>query len=224
MKGPSVSASGCYRLMPFFFWLFDRLLVRISSLHHRILRTKIYQIRAYDFGVQFSFNEIGAMTNEYTLEQYTTGTDWSGAEGTHLTSIQSLLWVRMDEMGAQLMQRLGKAGLEWHAWRARIDLPLWYTSGQLLFDTCHKAMGGSLEKGITWTTQFVQPVLFLVKREERKEKEKKVDRWGLEPAAAAPCQPDCLDVLFLECLIKVASEENTHSAGYRDLWYSHKSA
>ena len=38
--------------------LFDRLPVRISTsdLHHRILRKKLYHIRAYDFGVQFSFN------------------------------------------------------------------------------------------------------------------------------------------------------------------------
>ena len=38
--------------------LFDRLPVRISTsdLHHWILRKKIFHIRAYDFGVQFSFN------------------------------------------------------------------------------------------------------------------------------------------------------------------------
>ena len=38
--------------------LFDRLPVRIltSDLHHWILRKKIFHIRAYDFGVQFSFN------------------------------------------------------------------------------------------------------------------------------------------------------------------------
>ena len=37
--------------------LFDRLPVRISTsdLHHWILRKKLYHIRAYDFGVQFSF-------------------------------------------------------------------------------------------------------------------------------------------------------------------------
>ena len=36
----------------------DRLPVRISTsdLHHRILRKKLYHIRAYDFGVQVSFN------------------------------------------------------------------------------------------------------------------------------------------------------------------------
>ena len=36
--------------------LFDHLPVRISTpdLHHQTLRKKIYQIRAYDFGVQFS--------------------------------------------------------------------------------------------------------------------------------------------------------------------------
>ncbi len=40
--------------------LFDRLPVRISTsdLHHWILRKKIFHIRAYDFGVQFSFNEV----------------------------------------------------------------------------------------------------------------------------------------------------------------------
>ena len=39
--------------------LFDRLPLRISTshLHHRTQRKTIYQIRAYDFGVQFSFNE-----------------------------------------------------------------------------------------------------------------------------------------------------------------------
>ena len=38
--------------------LFDRLPVRIltSDLHHWILWKKIFHIRAYDFGVQFSFN------------------------------------------------------------------------------------------------------------------------------------------------------------------------
>ena len=38
--------------------LFDRLPVRISTsdLHHWILRKKTFHIRAYDFGVQFSFN------------------------------------------------------------------------------------------------------------------------------------------------------------------------
>ena len=43
--------------MPVFRRLFDRLPVRISTsdLHHRILRKKLYHIRAYDFGVQFSF-------------------------------------------------------------------------------------------------------------------------------------------------------------------------
>ena len=45
--------------MPVFRRLFDRLPVRISTsdLHHRILRKKLYHIRAYDFGVQFSFNK-----------------------------------------------------------------------------------------------------------------------------------------------------------------------
>ena len=46
------------RTCQFFRRLFDRLPVRISTsdLYHRILRKKIYHIRAYDFGVQFSFN------------------------------------------------------------------------------------------------------------------------------------------------------------------------
>ena len=46
------------RTCQFFLRLFDRLPVRISNsdLHHRILRKKLYHIRAYDFGVQFSFN------------------------------------------------------------------------------------------------------------------------------------------------------------------------
>ena len=43
--------------VPLFRRLFDRLPVRISTsdLHHRILQKKLYHIRAYDFGVQFSF-------------------------------------------------------------------------------------------------------------------------------------------------------------------------
>ena len=43
--------------VPVFRRLFDRLPVRISTsdLHHRILREKLYHIRAYDFGAQFSF-------------------------------------------------------------------------------------------------------------------------------------------------------------------------
>ena len=46
--------------VPVFRRLFDRLPVRISTpdLHHRILRKKLYHIRAYDFGVQFSFNKV----------------------------------------------------------------------------------------------------------------------------------------------------------------------
>ena len=46
------------RTCQFFRRLFDRLPVRISTsdLYHRILRKKIYHIRAYGFGVQFSFN------------------------------------------------------------------------------------------------------------------------------------------------------------------------
>ena len=46
------------RTCQFFRRLFDRLPVRIltSDLYHRILRKKLYHIRAYDFGVQFSFN------------------------------------------------------------------------------------------------------------------------------------------------------------------------
>ena len=46
------------RFLAIFGRLFDRLPVWISTsdLHHRILRKKIYHIRAYDFGVQFSFN------------------------------------------------------------------------------------------------------------------------------------------------------------------------
>ena len=45
--------------VPVFRRLFDRLPVRISTsdLHHRILRKKLYHIRAYDFGVQFSFKK-----------------------------------------------------------------------------------------------------------------------------------------------------------------------
>ena len=50
--------------VPVFRRLFDRLPVRISTsdLHHRILRKKIYHVRAYNFGVQFSF-KIMAVTN-----------------------------------------------------------------------------------------------------------------------------------------------------------------
>ena len=47
------------RTCQFFRRLFDRLPVRISTsdLHHRILRKKLYHIRAYEFGVQFSFKK-----------------------------------------------------------------------------------------------------------------------------------------------------------------------
>ena len=46
--------------VPVFRRLFDRLPVRISTsdLHHRILRKKLYHIRPYDFGVQFSFKKV----------------------------------------------------------------------------------------------------------------------------------------------------------------------
>ena len=67
------AAANCWRLAPWlmpaarrrhprfsaiFDSLFDRLPVRISTsdLHHWILLKKIFHIRAYDFGVQFSFN------------------------------------------------------------------------------------------------------------------------------------------------------------------------
>ena len=48
------------RTCQFFRRLFDRLPFRISTsdLHHRILRKKLYHIRAYDFGVQFSFKNV----------------------------------------------------------------------------------------------------------------------------------------------------------------------
>ena len=48
--------------------LFDRLPVRIwtSDLHHRILRKKIYHIRAYDFGAQFSFNKMAELREKKT--------------------------------------------------------------------------------------------------------------------------------------------------------------
>ena len=66
------AAANCWRLAPWlmpaarrrhprfsaiFDRLFDRLPVRISTsdLHHWILRKKIFHIRAFDFGVQFSF-------------------------------------------------------------------------------------------------------------------------------------------------------------------------
>ena len=47
------------RTYQFFRRLFDRLPVRISTsdLPHRILRKKLYHVRAYDFGVQFSFKD-----------------------------------------------------------------------------------------------------------------------------------------------------------------------
>ena len=49
--------------------LFDRLPVRISTsdLHHWIQRKKIFHIRAYDFGVQFSFNEVRLLFNESSV-------------------------------------------------------------------------------------------------------------------------------------------------------------
>ena len=62
--------------------LFDRLPVRISTsdLHHWILRKKIFHIRAYDFGVQFSFNFhlgfINMVTLRMSLEIYFI-TQWS---------------------------------------------------------------------------------------------------------------------------------------------------
>ena len=54
------------RTCQFFRRLFDRLPVRISTsdLHHRILRKKIFHIRAYDFGVQFSFSWAAARSQQ----------------------------------------------------------------------------------------------------------------------------------------------------------------
>ena len=65
--------------VPVFRRLFDRLPVRISTsdLHHRILRKKLYHIRAYDFGVQFSFNHdtlrFGLLCFGATATKRTTG-------------------------------------------------------------------------------------------------------------------------------------------------------
>ena len=58
------------RTCQFFRRLFDRLPVRISTsdLHHRILRKKLYHIRAYDFGVQFSFKYVALITSEYSVK------------------------------------------------------------------------------------------------------------------------------------------------------------
>ena len=61
--------------VPVFRRLFDRLPVRISTsdLHHRILRKKLYHIRAYDFGVQFSFNicrELAALNLRHRNSAY----------------------------------------------------------------------------------------------------------------------------------------------------------
>ena len=54
--------------VPVFRRLFDRLPVRFSTsdLHHRILRNKLYHIRAYDFGVQFSFKEVRCSFYEFS--------------------------------------------------------------------------------------------------------------------------------------------------------------
>ena len=62
--------------VPVFRRLFDRLPVQISTsdLHHRILRKKLYHIRAYDFGVQFSFNLGNPICNLARKEQEN-GTD-----------------------------------------------------------------------------------------------------------------------------------------------------
>ena len=57
--------------------LFDRLPVRISTsdLHHWILRKKIFHIRAYDFGVQFSFksNHNYSLSAPTKIEELTAG-------------------------------------------------------------------------------------------------------------------------------------------------------
>ena len=60
--------------VPVFRRLFDRLPVRISTsdLHHWILRKKLYHIRAYDFGVQFSFN-VGGQTGKDCLLTWADG-------------------------------------------------------------------------------------------------------------------------------------------------------
>ena len=63
LRGGTSVAPWCHKCshVPVFRRLFDRLPVRISTsdLHHRILRKKLYHIRAYDFGVQFSFKKTG---------------------------------------------------------------------------------------------------------------------------------------------------------------------
>ena len=50
--------------------LFDRLPVRISTsdLHHWILRKKVFHIRAYDFGVQFSFKLSGCGFSSHSMK------------------------------------------------------------------------------------------------------------------------------------------------------------
>ena len=56
--------------------LFDRLPVRISTsdLHHWILRKKIFHIRAYDFGVQFSFKASLSTTSRLVPSPWATPT------------------------------------------------------------------------------------------------------------------------------------------------------
>ena len=55
--------------------LFDRLPVRISTsdLYHWILRKKIFHIRAYDFGVQFSFNYAQGKMDETNFDEICLG-------------------------------------------------------------------------------------------------------------------------------------------------------
>ena len=87
--------------VPVFRRLFDRLPVRFSTsdLHHRILRKKLYHIRAYDFGVQFSFkrNSNSKKVRPFYLSEnvgkYQNGTSYTRVSARHKWDARAPLWV-----------------------------------------------------------------------------------------------------------------------------------
>ena len=113
--------------VPVFRRLFDRLPVRISTsdLHHRILRKKLYHIRAYDFGVQFSFKT----TIDNLHGQWFSATrevDWDHVRLTALVSVHQFWlsvqasWLQELKMKLVLKNRGWKC-VHW-TWRQALDV------------------------------------------------------------------------------------------------------
>ena len=98
----------------FFRRLFDRLPVRISTsdLHHRILRKKLYHIRAYDFGVQFSFKVAVWSQND---KKMWFSQNWNPKNGANVSRFPYLAITQESKCGAECHGNVEKSsdGKRW---------------------------------------------------------------------------------------------------------------